>query len=201
LEKQLKEIRDKYPLLVIEKNKYESEYHKFENEKNAIIKIIKSCQLSEDFLYNKEKLLIPLNSDKEKFGKLIGDRKLENSILEKQYKLYESGKAFELSEDLKQKLEDNNILVEFGYEWLKSLPENKNAKLKLVTNNPFLPYSLIVSKKDMELIREMEFKGVISPVIPFVERERLLDAIEIKSRTAFTHYWISIFSLLLMTGF
>lgn len=184
LERQIKEIRDRYPLLVIEKNKYESEYHKFENEKNVIVKIIRSCQLSEDYLYNKEKLLIPLNSDKEKFSKLIGDKNLENSILGRQYKIYESGKAFELSEDLKKILEDNNILVEFGYEWLKSLPENKNSKLKLVRNNPFLPYSLIVSHKDMECIRGLEFKGVISPVIPVVERESLENAIEIKSRNS-----------------
>ncbi|MDP4180898.1 MAG: hypothetical protein Q8942_07375 [Bacillota bacterium] len=184
LERQLKEIRDKYPLLVIEKNKYEAKYHKFENEKNAIVKIIKSYQLSEECIYNKEKLLIPLNSDKEKFSKLIGDKNLENSIFRKQYRLYESGKVFELSEDLKQILEDNNILVEFGYEWLKSLTENKNSKLKLVRNNPFLPYSLIVSQKDMECIREMEFKGVISPIIPIIEREKLENSIDIKSRNS-----------------
>jgi len=184
LERQLKEIKDKYPLLVIDKNKHETQYHKFENEKNSIVKIIKSYQLSEDFLYNKEKLLIPLYGDKEKFSKLISDKNLENSILTKQYKIYESGKAFELSEDLKQILEDNNILVEFGYEWLKSLQENKNSKLKLVRSNPFLPYSLIVSKKDIECIREMEFKGVISPIIPIVEREKLESAIEIKSRNS-----------------
>ena len=183
-EKQLKEIRDKYPLLVIEKNKLESKYHKFESEKNAVVKIIKSYQLSEDFLYNKEKLLISLNSDKEKFSKLIADKNLENSILRKQYKVYESGKAFELSEDLKQILEDNNILVEFGYEWLKNLQENKNSKLKFVRSNPFLPYSLIVSKKDMEAIGEMEFKGVISPIIPIIEREKLESAIEVKSRNS-----------------
>lgn len=184
LEKQIKEIRDRYPLLVIEKNKFESKYHKFESEKNAVVKIIKLYQLSEDFLYNKEKLLIPLNSDREKFSKLIADKNLENSIIRKQYKVYESGKAFELSEDLKQILEDNNTLVEFGYEWLKNLQENKNSKLKFVRNNPFLPYSLIVSKKDMETIREMEFKGVISPIIPIIEREKLESAIEVKSRNS-----------------
>jgi|LSQX01.1.fsa_nt_gb chromosome segregation ATPase len=188
LERQIKEMRDKYPLLVIEKNKHESDYNKFENKKNAIVKIIKSYQLSEDFLYNKEKLLIPLYTDKEKFTKLIGDKSLENSIFRKQLKIYESGKAFEVSEDLKQILEDNSILVEFGYEWLKSLQENKTAKLKLVKSNPFLPYSLIVSRKDIECIREMEFKGVISPIIPIVERERLESAIEIRSRNSLHSY-------------
>lgn len=75
-------------------------------------------------------------------------------------------------------------MVEFGYEWLKNLQENKNSKLKLVKNNPFLPYSLIVSKKDIEDIREMEFKGVISPIIPIIEREKLESAIEVKSRNS-----------------
>lgn len=182
LEKECRELRDKYPVLAIEKSKKESAYHLFENEKNGINKIIKAYQLSEDCLFNKEKLLIPLNSDKEKYNKLISDRNLENSILKKQSNLYESGKTFELSEELKQIFEDRNILVEFGYEWLRSILDNKNAKLKLVKNNPFLPYSLIVSQKDFKLIQDMEFKAVLSPVIPVIEREKLEKALIIKSR-------------------
>lgn len=182
LEKECKDLRDKYPALAIEKSKKESLYQMFENEKNGINKIVKSYQLTEDCLFNKEKLLTALNSDKEKYNKLINDRNLENSILKKQFKLYESGKAFEIPEELKQILEDRNILVEFGYEWLRSIPDNKNTKLKLVKNNPFLPYSLIVSQKDLKLIADMEFKGVLSPIIPLLEREKLEKAFDFRSR-------------------
>ena len=182
LEKEYKELKDKNPVLAIEKNRKESAYNLFDNEKNGISKIIKSYQLSEDCLFNKEKLLISLNSDMEKYNKLINDRNLENSILKKQSKLYESGKAFELSEELKKAFEDRNILVEFGFEWLRSIQDNKNAKLKLVKNNPFLPYSLIISEKDLNIIQDMEFKGVLSPIIPVIEREKLEKALIIKSR-------------------
>ncbi|RJR06534.1 hypothetical protein C4588_07750 [Candidatus Parcubacteria bacterium] len=182
LEKECKELRDKNQVLAIEKSKKESAYQLFENEKKGIDKIIKSYQLSEDCLFDKEKLLIPLHSDMEKYNKLINDRNLENSMLKKQLKLYESGKAFELSEELKKIFDDENIFVEFGYEWLRSIPDNKNAKLKLVKNNPFLPYSLIVSQNDLKRIQDMEFKGALSPVIPLIEREKLEKALIMKSR-------------------
>lgn len=182
LEKECGKLREKYPVLVIEKNRKESAYHLYENEKYAIDKIVKAYQLSEDCLFHKEKLLILLHSDREKYNKLINDRNLENSILKKQFRQYESGKAFELSEELKQIFEDENIFVEFGYEWLRSIPDNKIAKLKLVKNNPFLPYSLIVSQKDFKLLQDMVFKGVLSPIIPVIEREKLEKALVIKSR-------------------
>ena len=182
LEKECKELRDRNQVLAIEKSKKESAYHLFENEKSGIDKIIKSYQLSEDCLFDKEKLLIPLHSDMEKFNKLINDRNLENSILKKQYSQYESGKAFELSEELKKIFEERNIFVEFGYEWLRTIQDNKNAKLKLVKNNPFLPYSIIVSQKDLKLIQDTEFKAALSPVIPIIEREKLEKTLSIKSR-------------------
>ena len=182
LENELKQLRDKYPLLVIEKSKKETFYNLFENEKNAINKIIKAYQLNDDCLFNREKVLIPLNSEKEKYNRLISDRNLKNSILRKQYKNYEAGKAFELSEELKQIFEDKNILVEFGYEWLRSIPDNKISKLKLVKNNPFLPYSLIVSKVEFSLLQDIEFKSALSPVIPIIEREKLEKALVVKTR-------------------
>jgi len=173
LEKECREIRDVLPSLAIEKNKKESAYELFQKEKQVIERILRSYQLQKETLYEKEKILFPLNSDKEKYQKLINDLNLENSACSKQLKQYESGKAFELSEDLKHIFDENNIFVEFGHDWLRNLPENKKAKLKMVKDNPFLPYALIVSRKDFELIKDLEFKGILSPVIPVIEREKL----------------------------
>ncbi|MDT3698470.1 MAG: hypothetical protein RO469_03490 [Thermincola sp.] len=182
LEKEGKELRDKSQVLATEKSKKEAVYHVFENEKRSIDKIVESYQLSEDCLFDKEKLFISLSTDLEKYNKLINGRNLENSMLKKQMKLYEAGKAFELPEELKKIFDDESIYVEFGYEWLRSIPDNKNAKLKLVKSNPFLPYSLIVSQNDLKRIQELEFKGALSPVIPLLEREKLEQALAVKSR-------------------
>lgn len=182
LEKENKTLGNINQQLAIEKNKKESAYQLFEQEKSSLNKILKAYQLNEDGLFDKEKMLIPLHSDEEKYNKLINDRNLDNSLLQKRYQLYESGKTFELSGDIKRILEENNIFAEFGYEWLRGIPDNKNVKIRLVKNNPFLPYSLIVSQKDLQRIQDTEFKGSLSGVIPVIEREKLEQAINIKSR-------------------
>ncbi len=184
LEKECRGLRDEYPALAIEKSRKESAYRSFENEKDAINVIIRSYQPSWDALFDKDKLLISLNTDREKYNKLINDKNLENSILKKQSGLYESGKVFELPEELKQIFDNRNIFVEFGYEWLRSIPDNKNAKLKLVRNNPFLPYSLIVSQDDFKLLQDMEFKAVLSSIIPIIDREKLEKALTVRSRNS-----------------
>ena len=180
LEKECRELRDGYPSLAVEKNEKETAYQLFLKEKQGIEKILRSYQLKEETLFDQEKLLLPLHSDKEKYQKLINDLNLENSIYRKQRKQYESGKAFELSADLKKIFDENNIFVEFGHDWLRNLPENKKAKMKLVKDNPFLPYALIVSEKDFELIKDLELDRILSPVIPVIEREKLEKAFLIK---------------------
>jgi hypothetical protein len=182
LERSCRELLDRSQVLAIEKNKRESSYQVFEHEKKSIDKIIKSYQLSEDCLFEKEKVFISLHADMEKYNKLINDRGLENAVLKKQRELYEAGKVIELPEELKKIFDGQNIFVEFGHEWLRGIPENKNAKLKLVKSNPFLPYSLIVSQSDLKRIQELEFKGTFSPVIPLLEREKLENALMVKSR-------------------
>jgi len=182
LEKECRELRKKYPDLAIEKSQKESAYQQFENEKIGMHKIMKSFQLNEESLFNKEKLLLPLTEDMEKYNKLMSDRNLENSIFKTQLKQYASGKAFELSEEIKKIFEDRNIFVEYGYEWLRSIQDNKNTKLKLVKNNPFLPYALIVSQNDFKRIGDMEIKDVLSPIMPILEREKLEEILIIRSR-------------------
>lgn len=173
LEKECRKLRDLLPHLAIEKKETETAYQLFQKDKQEIERIIQSYQLKEDWLFEKEKLLLPLGSEKEKYQKLISDLSLENSVYGKRLEQYESGKAFEVSDEIKQRLDKENIFVEFGHDWLRNLPENKKEKLKMIRNNPFLPYALIVSEKDFELIRNMEFKGVLSPVLPVIERKKL----------------------------
>ena|GEM_PF-1525009 len=182
LEKECQELRDEFPALAIEKNKKESAYRLFQEEKQGITKILRSHQLSEEWVFDKEKSLISLQAEKEKYQKLINDLNLENSIHKKRLKQYESGKTFELSEELKQIFDDKNIFVEFGHDWLRNLPDNKKAKLRMVRNNPFLPYALIVSRKDFEIIKETEFNGMLSPVIPLIEREKLEKVFAVKGQ-------------------
>ncbi len=173
LEKECGELRDGYPKALVEKERTESAFQSFVKEKQAVAKVLKAHQLDEGWLFHTEKLLASLAAERERYQKLIHDRSLENAVLRDRLLKYQSGKALELPEEVKQAFEERNIFVEFGHEWLRNQSEHKKDKLRLVRNNPFLPYSLIVSRKDFELIQNTDFGDVIAPVIPILEREKL----------------------------
>ncbi|MGB8451778.1 MAG: hypothetical protein WCD89_05535 [Anaerocolumna sp.] len=179
LEKELQKRKERSQILAIEKNRLQAIGQAFDQEKKAVEKILTAYQLTD--IFDKEKILERLHGDLEKYNKLIGDRNLDNSLLSKQMKLYESGKAFELPEGFLKKLEDSDIFFEHGYEWIRSQEDNKREKQKLVKNNPFLPYSLIVAKEDMARIRNIEFEGTIPVILPILEKEKLEEILAAKT--------------------
>lgn len=166
--------------LLIAKNKSENEWDNCCKEKNEIERIIDSYQLGVE-IFDKESILLRLNSETEKYNKFLLDKNLENLMVKNKLKVFESGKVFELSEDLEKLFYDRNIFFEFGYEWLKNLTENKNIKLKLVKNNPFLPYAIILAKKDFELLKNTELDVFTTAVIPIIEKDKLESELKLAS--------------------
>jgi energy-coupling factor transporter ATP-binding protein EcfA2 len=173
VEQQLKLLRDSYPDLLVEKRNKETEQLNYHHQKQQLLKILAKYSLDEDYLFTKEKAIHFLQSEREQFQKALNEHIYEKSILKKRLEKYKAGKALELPEELKQLFETNNIFVELGHEWLRNLSEQKKEKQRIVKNNPFLPYAMIVSKQDFELIQNLDFQGIISPIIPILEREKL----------------------------
>lgn len=69
--------------------------------------------------------------------------------------------------------------------------------MKLVRNNPFLPYSLIVSQNDFKLIQDTEFKAALSPIIPIIEREGLEKTLNMNIRSRNNIHSIDEFTFLI----
>ncbi len=180
-EKEKTKRADKRQVFAVERSKILNERQAFEEKKGDLKKLLKAYQIGEEFLYDRNKTAGLLHGEAEKYNRLIQETALENSLLRKQLKQYESERILELPGKLEKILEDNGVFVECGYEWLKNLGEDKKEKLKLVKNNPFLPVSLIVSGKDMEKIRNLEFEGSLPSFIPVLEKEKLKDTLAVKS--------------------
>ncbi|HWT75993.1 MAG TPA: hypothetical protein VN258_14920 [Mobilitalea sp.] len=179
-EKETRELEEKNQNINILRNKAEAAFQAYDTEKGAIVKILKAHQLSEESLFDKERILSLLHSEAEKYSKLIQDRFLDNTLLEQKQYLYLSGKVFELPKQLRASLEAMDILAEYGYEWLRSLSDHKKDKQRIVRNNPFLPYSLILSKEDRVKLQNMELGETLTTVIPILEREKLETMISTK---------------------
>jgi chromosome segregation ATPase len=179
LDKNLNELKAKNQKIIIDNSKNENIYSFYEVEKDEIVKILNRNGLKNDDLFNKKKIIDILNVEIDKYKKLVNEKTLENSILKNQLDVYKSGKTIELSNDLKRIFEDNNIFVEFGYEWLRNSSKNQNIRLKMLKNNPFLPYSIIISKKDLIELKEKDLNTFTSIAVPIIVKEELENELKI----------------------
>ena len=97
----------------------------------------------------------------------------EEDILEKEYQNLTSGKVLELPEELKKELDNMGIHIVYGMEWPKKNGYSRKKNQKLVRNNPFLPYALILSGQEIEKLGKNGRNICTSFPVPIVEREKI----------------------------
>lgn len=142
-----------------------------ELEKRQII--LKYLNLSEDRLFEREQIVEELEKKLSEISELKKGLEREENELEKEYQRLLSGKMTELPKELEDKLRELGVNIVYGMEWLKKngLEEAKNREL--VRKNPFLPYALILSEREIRLVSEFAEKVYTAFPIPIIQREQL----------------------------
>lgn len=82
-----------------------------------------------------------------------------------------SGRVLELPEEIAQEFDRLGIHIVYGMEWLKKNGCPNKEKEALVRRNPFLPYALLLSEREMQKISENAGEIYTSLPIPIVKRE------------------------------
>ncbi len=97
----------------------------------------------------------------------------EAAALEKEYRNMAQGQVLELSEEFRAMLEEAGIRYVYGMEWLRKnqFPAVRNKKL--VADHPFLPYSLILSRQELERLAGLSEQVYTSFPVPMIIREDL----------------------------
>lgn len=146
-----------------------------QEEKQQRLGIMRFVQAPEEELDKKELLL-------ERFERKIEEAELgkqqqleERNLVKKEYENLSQGKAIKLPEHIAIFLEEQGMEPIYGMEWLKkngrSIKENK----RLISGNPFLPYSIILNRRELE---KFAGKEIYTPFpIPVVIREELEEAL------------------------
>lgn len=129
--------------------------------------------LDEDALFDMDQIL--LAAEKKLSEIELAKRKLEkeDDELQKDYQRLTQGKILELSEEFEQLLEDAGILYVYGMEWLKKNQYTEKENRELVKKHPFLPYALLISRRDMKKLLEQKKPPYTSSPIPIMVREQL----------------------------
>lgn len=99
--------------------------------------------------------------------------KRDRDTLSKEYENLKQGKTIELPEHIGSYMEEQDIRVVYGMEWLKKNGRSVTENEKIVERNPFLPYSILLSQADIAKLKSIEKNIYTNFPIPIIAREKL----------------------------
>ena len=172
-ERALEEKREKYFQKDSDIKQAEKEKKEYEQELEERKDILKYLELPEEKLFAREEIL---HKAKIKMQELSSRRRTlekKEDALQKEYKLLVSGRVMELPDNLKEEFEKLDVTVVYGMEWLKKNGFTEKKNKEIVSQNPFLPYALILTRQELKKLAERNGETYTSFPVPIIERENL----------------------------
>ena len=172
-ERALEEKREKYFQKDSDIKQAEKEKKEYEQELEERKDILKYLELPEEKLFAREEIL---HKAKIKMQELSSRRRTlekKEDALQKEYKLLVSGRVMELPDNLKEEFEKLDVPVVYGMEWLKKNGFTEKKNKEIVSQNPFLPYALILTRQELKKLAERNGETYTSFPVPILERENL----------------------------
>lgn len=169
-------LEDKKEALLHKKTEIQKQtevFQLYEKELEARKNILRYLNMEEGYLLDRERILTVSERKLKELEELRRNLEKEEDILEKEYQNLTSGKVLELPEELKKELDNMGIHIVYGMEWLKKNGYSRKKNQKLVRNNPFLPYALILSGQEIEKLGKNGRNICTSFPVPIVEREKI----------------------------
>ena len=172
-ERAIEEKREKYFQKDSDIKQAEKEKKGYEQELEERKDILKYLELPEEKLFAREEIL---HKAKIKMQELSSRRRTlekKEDALQKEYKLLVSGRVMELPDNLKEEFEKLDVPVVYGMEWLKKNGFTEKKNKEIVSQNPFLPYALILTRPELKKLAERNGETYTSFPVPIIERENL----------------------------
>ena len=172
-ERAIEEKREKYFQKDSDIKQAEKEKKGYEQELEERKDILKYLELPEEKLFAREEIL---HKAKIKMQELSSRRRTlekKEDALQKEYKLLVSGRVMELPDNLKEEFEKLDVPVVYGMEWLKKNGFTEKKNKEIVSQNPFLPYALILTRQELKKLSERNGETYTSFPITIIERENL----------------------------
>lgn len=133
--------------------------------------LIKYIGLSKDKLFSKEEILESFEDKIEQIQNAVKEVEREKEKLEEEKNKLKSGRVLELPKDFKDKLDYEDIDYIYGMQWLNKNHKTSEENKSLLENNPFIPYSLIMTEKEINKLKLKNISVYTSFPIPIIKRE------------------------------
>lgn len=150
---------------------------KYDDDIEERREIIKYVDLDDDSIFSSNRIRelfcrkIGLIKEEENNIRILYEKKKDELI-----KL-EGGKVLELPKDIENEFRHRDIKVVYGMDWLKNNNYSEEKNKEIIKNNPFIPYSIVMDKVDIEAIEKNPINIYTSSPICIVKRENLEKAV------------------------
>lgn len=173
LERDLEDIRGELIRENMNLEQLQNIQKKYEQELEVRRVILKYLNLEEREAFDTEKIL---HASERMLQEIAGKRRnleKEEDALQKEYVRLTQGKTLELPKELEEEFTGLGIHVVYGMEWLQKNGYTQKQNQKLVRENPFLPYALILSRQELEKLKAQTGSIYTSFPVPIVVREEI----------------------------
>lgn len=172
-ERKLEDRREDYLLCDQQIQQAKSNLEQYNKEIDIRKKYMQYVDLRDSELFETEKILGLYDkkvNELEDHKKMI-QRNLDN--VEMEYNQLKYGTFLDLPKEWIAAMEKLEIPIVYGIEWLKKRAATSDENEKMIKNNPFIPYSIILSKKELEKLEKADVKLYTTSPIPIVRRDEL----------------------------
>ncbi|SHJ68821.1 Chromosome segregation ATPase [Dethiosulfatibacter aminovorans DSM 17477] len=135
----------------------------YEDEKSKVIKIISRYCNNQFSVFDKEVIVAYLRNSYEEWTRKAVTTDMEINELSKMINGIKEGISY-LPATLINTLQDNNFAVYTGEQYLREL--SRANREKIILKNPLLPYGLIATEKEREIIAELVEDIDLSQLVP-----------------------------------
>lgn len=161
----------------------ESEYREAEKALDHMEKelkerrvIMKYLEVSEEKLFDTNTILAAAGRKLEETDLMRRRLQKEEDELQKEYERLTQGRVLELTEEFSRLLKELGVNYVFGMDYLNKNGNTAEQNQRLIKRQPFLPYALILSQKELQKLAAHTARIYTSFPIPIVLREGLENA-------------------------
>ncbi len=173
LESDLSDQRIRRNDLIHDLDSLKNEKEEMERQKRERLEACAFVGLKEEQLYDREEILRAFDGKIEQSdGNIHRFQEMRDRKL-KEKEALESGRIAEIPERIQNGFEKLSINLTYGMEWLLKNGRSIKNNQQLVRNNPFLPYSLILTDKELDRVKKADERFYTEMPVPIVLRQEL----------------------------
>ncbi|MGV8983592.1 hypothetical protein [Clostridium sp.] len=161
--------------------KKNNELNSFNKETAKILEILRIKNLPLNVALYKDKLKEVLKSENSKLKENLSNEQGKLRQIEDTINRYETG-LIQLPSEVMKCFENKGIHFEYALNWLQNYRGSKEEKENLVKNNPFFPYGILLSTKDISLLKNESIDVYTSIPIPILNKGDLNKKLKIDKR-------------------